>query len=220
MGTASVVQLYPETVGDRIRIAREAKGWKQADLARALGLSRAAVGQWEIDKTAPSISKMVEVAKALGALPEYIAFGTRPNDTRIVYRNPERDDIVWCKEIAFGSRRDERTVTGTFGIPADFLRKGLHCNPEHTILTPVNSHAVEPDYEYGDMVFVDTSDKLPSPSGVFLYWDGVGAVLGRMQIIPRKDPLIRITAKGSQPLDLPLSELDIIGRVKGRMQKA
>lgn len=84
----------------------------------------------------------------------------------------------------------------------------------------VSSHAVEPAYEYGDLAIVDTSSKRPSPGGVFVYWDGMGAAFANMVAIPSKDdPKIRISARGADDFEITPGELEIIGRVKGRWQK-
>lgn len=40
-----------ETMGDRIKALREDKGWSQADLARRVGVERAAVSYWESGQT-------------------------------------------------------------------------------------------------------------------------------------------------------------------------
>lgn len=57
-------------VGDRIAHWRKAKGWSQAQLAKAVGVSAAAVYQWEgsekIEKTTPSSAHVEKVASALG----------------------------------------------------------------------------------------------------------------------------------------------------------
>ena len=88
-----------------------------------------------------------------------------------------------------------------------------------TILCKINSHAVEPEFEYDDMVFVDTYDVRPSPAGVFAFWDGVGMVFARLQTVPGVEPQVRIMAKGQDDEVVPLSSLSIIGRVKGRIHR-
>lgn len=56
-------------VGARIKAWREAKGWSQQELAEAVGVTHAAVYQWEDtgeNKTTPSLSKLEKVADVLG----------------------------------------------------------------------------------------------------------------------------------------------------------
>jgi transcriptional regulator with XRE-family HTH domain len=54
-----------QTLGVIIRAARERLGWSQAQLARQVGVSRAAIGQWEADETAPTRKHAPAVAQAL-----------------------------------------------------------------------------------------------------------------------------------------------------------
>lgn len=85
----------------------------------------------------------------------------------------------------------------------------------------VADHGVEPAYEFGDRAVVGARDVRPAPGGVFLYRDGDRAVLANMQVLPSAgEPKVRITRKGAETVDLPLDEVRIIGRAKGRIQRA
>jgi transcriptional regulator with XRE-family HTH domain len=219
MELAVVVGNSLPSVGDRIVEARKAKNMTQLDLAKRLGVSRAAVGQWEIDATSPSIAKLNEVAMVLEVAPEWLAYHVKGGEVKVVYRNPERDNIVWVPELSFGETLEEIKETEKWGMPADYLIRDLRSSPSETVVCVVNSHAVEPDYEYGDKVFVDRADKRPSPGGIFLYWDGIGAAFARMNAVPGAEPKVRISQKGQDMIELPLASVQIIGRVKGRIQK-
>ncbi|QGH74841.1 transcriptional repressor [Bacteriophage DSS3_MAL1] len=207
------------TVGERIIEARKAKDMTQLDLAKRLGVSRAAVGQWEINATSPSIAKLEEVAMILNVEPQWLAYNVKPGEARVVYRSPERDNIHWVTELVFGDSADDVTEGDKWGIPAEYLTRELHSSVENTAICTVNSHAVEPDYEYGDKVFIDRSDRKPSPAGIFVFWDGIGMAFARMQAIPGSDPKVRITQQGADAYDMAFGEVEIIGRVKGRVQR-
>ena len=216
----TVIQEVPlVSVGDRIVDARKKKDMTQLDLAKRVGVSRAAVGQGEINSTSPSIVKVEEVAMVLDVEPQWLAYGVNPGEPRIVYRNPERDNISWVAEIEFGDTAEDITEGEKWGLPGEYLTRELRSGHENTCVFTVNSHAVEPEYEYGDKVFVDRSDTKPSPAGVFLFWDGSGPALGKMQAIPGAEPRVRIAQKGTDVIDMALAEVTIIGRVKGRVQR-
>ena len=51
------------TLGGKIRTARLIGGMKQDELARAAGVSRPTVSQWENDETEPSASKLFAIAR-------------------------------------------------------------------------------------------------------------------------------------------------------------
>lgn len=212
------IALNLNSVGERIIEARKAKDYTQLDLSKRLGISRAAVGQWEIDSTSPSISKLEEVAIVLDVAPEWLAYNVIPGETRVVYRSPGRENIVWIDEMRFGHTSDDLQSTNKWGIPDDFLRRDIRASVEDTIICTINSHAVAPEFEFGDKVLVDRLDKKPSPGGTFLYWDGIGFAYARMHAVPGPTPKVRISQKGADTTDMAFEDILIVGRVKGRFQ--
>lgn len=63
------------TVGGRIRAVRRAHGEAQLDLAEHLGISRAAVSQWESDKTEPSTQMVSALVKHYDLKYEWLLYG-------------------------------------------------------------------------------------------------------------------------------------------------
>lgn len=64
------------TVGDRIRIAREAANLKPADLARLTGVTRSAIAQLETGRSKnPKPAHLFAIADALRVDPRYLATG-------------------------------------------------------------------------------------------------------------------------------------------------
>lgn len=53
------------TFGDRVALAREARGMTQAQLARQLGLKAATVANWEQDRSEPRANKLQMLAALL-----------------------------------------------------------------------------------------------------------------------------------------------------------
>lgn len=65
-----------ETIGDRIKHLRIAKGYSQQQLAKLLGLTKGAVSQWEVGltknlKNAP----LMDLCKIFGVSAEYLVNG-------------------------------------------------------------------------------------------------------------------------------------------------
>ncbi|PWV58865.1 helix-turn-helix domain-containing protein [Plasticicumulans acidivorans] len=81
------------TIGERIRIAREAKGWSQLKLGEAVGVSRAAVSQWESGESKGlKPENLVAAARELGVDIEWLVTGTPDmREDRSRYRS---DDSV------------------------------------------------------------------------------------------------------------------------------
>jgi transcriptional regulator with XRE-family HTH domain len=65
-----------ETIGDRIRVLREAREWTQEELGQRLGVTRAAVSQWERGET-KNIKNLtfLKLVAELGTTYEYLLFG-------------------------------------------------------------------------------------------------------------------------------------------------
>ena|SRR5712692_7118870 len=77
-----------ETLGSRIREAREHYGMSQAELARRIGISGTALNQIESGKTPdPGVSRIIGIARVLGVsmddlvgLPEAAPSAARPRE--------------------------------------------------------------------------------------------------------------------------------------------
>lgn len=67
------------SLASRITYARTLKGWKKRQLADAVGVSAAAVTQWEqADTKGLKPENLVAVAHALGVLTDWLATGKGP----------------------------------------------------------------------------------------------------------------------------------------------
>lgn len=68
-----------ETIGDRIRAAREQEGLSQQDLADAAGVSKSAVSQWETgDTKSLRPDNLFKIARRLDRRAEWIITGRLP----------------------------------------------------------------------------------------------------------------------------------------------
>jgi DNA-binding XRE family transcriptional regulator len=74
---------YMETMGDRIKQLRQAKGWTQEQLGTRLGVTKVAVSQWETGGTSNvRLKTFLALAEELGTTPHYLIFGPeRPSTT-------------------------------------------------------------------------------------------------------------------------------------------
>ncbi len=73
---------YPESltgVGERIRLARHHRGWRQSELAEGAGLGANTPHVVETGKRIPSIEIICRCAAALQVPPEWLAFGVEPS---------------------------------------------------------------------------------------------------------------------------------------------
>ena len=61
-----------KALGRRISQARRAKGLKQKHLAAALGVEPVTISRWETGAHVPPVSRLFDIAKALGIEPEQL----------------------------------------------------------------------------------------------------------------------------------------------------
>ena len=65
-----------QTMGDRIKLLREAKGLTQSELGKLCGVSKSAVSQWEDGSTANiKLSYFMRLIEVLGTDPKYLIWG-------------------------------------------------------------------------------------------------------------------------------------------------
>jgi phage repressor protein C with HTH and peptisase S24 domain len=79
-----------------------------------------------------------------------------------------------------------------------------------------------PSLNPGEKVIVNPADKVPSPPGFFVVWDGLALVLKRVEYVPHSDPpRVRISSDNPryQPYERTLEEAYIQGRVIGSWQR-
>lgn len=208
--------------GDRIRRRRDELRLTQTDVANALGLTRAAIAQWESHATSPTVIAIKNLARVLEVQPEWLLFGIT-TATRVEYRAPE--GIAFVNEVRFMASdtgyQMERVASMGWGIPETQLRLLHHVSrPDRCVMMEVPDDSLGPEYEYGDRALVDLVDIKPT-TGVYVIWNGVAASLYHLQVVPRAGgaPQLRMRNKTAEPIDADLDDVTVIGKVKGRWSR-
>lgn len=114
---------------------------------------------------------------------------------------------------------DNETIVAEWQVPTEIVR-GYSTAPaaELRIIT-VMGDSMEPTLMPGQRVLVDTGDRMPSPPGIFVVWDGLGLVVKRVQVQPHSEPpRVKITSDNAKydPYERTLDEAYIRGRVIGQ----
>lgn len=58
--------------GERLKELREEKGVSQMELSKATGLSQSAIARWELNKTEPTASALITLAKYFDESVDYL----------------------------------------------------------------------------------------------------------------------------------------------------
>jgi Peptidase S24-like len=93
-------------------------------------------------------------------------------------------------------------------------------SPEALVVLRVAGDSMEPDYQAGERVLVDTAHRTPSPPGVYVLWDGFGLVLKRLEILYGSEDPVTVQIMSINPgyptYTRALDEVHINGRVVGK----
>lgn len=115
-------------------------------------------------------------------------------------------------------RHEDSAVVGVHTYPMDSFREAYGINPSRVRIIPVRGTSMEPELWSGQRVMIDIQDKLPSPPGIFVVWDGLGLVLKYVEVVANSEPLrVRISSahQAFKPYERNLEEAYINGRVIG-----
>lgn len=178
----------------------------KTDLARALNLEP------------PAISKMLAGTRQIKAQ-EYIgmrAFFGLPSDGHRATATP----MPGFKVRQF-AEPDGFADSEAWTMPATLLARKTRAAPEQVRVFDVRDNTMAPDFVPGEHVLIDLSDRQPSPSGVFLVFDGIGHCLRQCEIVPQARPAqVRLSPvnKSYEAHVAPLDQAVIAGRVIAKLQ--
>ena len=105
---------------------------------------------------------------------------------------------------------------GTWMFPDPVIRHEFRTRPENLNIITIDGDSMEPLLSTGDRILVDISQRIPTPPGIFVIWDGMGLVAKRVEHVPHSDPskiIIKSVNPEYQTYEREAKEVKIIGRV-------
>ena len=114
---------------------------------------------------------------------------------------------------------ENERIASEWQVPANLFHAQTSAPASALRIITIYGDSMEPELIAGARVVVDTTDRVPSPPGVFVVYDGLGLVIKRVEHIPHSDPpRVRLSSDNSKylPYELTLGEAQIQGRVIGR----
>lgn len=161
-----------ETVGDRIRWARERKELTQKELGVLISKSRASIVQYEKDMISAPVSVLEVMAQKLGVAPEFLAFG-RTGLSGV--RNAE-EEIETFEELTYG--RNGVGVSGGWALPRSVFSDTDSRDVKVVTLTVDEPHL---HLHRNDRVFVDTSATIEK-DGLYVIQSAFGSRVVRIRM--------------------------------------
>lgn len=232
-------------MANQIRILRKAKNITLEELADLSGISTTHLSRMETGQRGLSLENVIKIAKALSvdaievtdefdheqlAHAESVPIASAPPSEERGKDIPEIDLVAGLGAGGFVAT-EQTSVNGiTFAkeavrdhwrLPSWMLNR-MNVQPRHVAAFPAQGDSMAPTIDDGDVVFIDTRHRVPSPPGVFALADEFGGVIvKRLEVVSRPgDEAITVSVSSDNPRhqtrELYLSEIHIIGRYIGR----
>ena len=221
------------TTGDRIRKARLAAGYKtQMALAKAIAVSQPTISDWESGKMLPSGEHLARLTAGVNCSPGWILFGDEAaseaapdalNDLSLV---PELDlraiSGLGGSSLEVTKENVDTVTRARYGFPEEHFRQIFGVGTGMADIAEVVGDSMYPTLIPGEKVVLNRADRIPSPPGIFVVWDGLGLVMKRVSFAPHSNPpMVRIASDNPayEPYDRSLDEAHILARVVGKFSR-
>jgi transcriptional regulator with XRE-family HTH domain len=217
------------TPGERIAFARKARGLTQEQLAELIGTTKQTISRLEAGDRAVSAEKASRIGRALAVSPELLLFGNREargiqqsSQPRVDSRTVEVVELDVRAAAGPGLENGDHTSeVARWAVPRALMEGVTTASPDRIRVITVYGDSMEPTLAPGTRVMVDTEDRIPSPPGIFVVFDGLGLVCKRVEPRPLSSPpSVRLISDNPryESYECPLEEAHIQGRVIGRWQ--
>lgn len=217
-------------MSNRIRELRLSAGLSQEELAERAGTKKAQISKLETGERRLTQDWMTRIARPLGVEPaELIAAkgrvaapDTKKGDGERTLAVLEVDVRVTggsggAAHLDMADRSEP--VIAEWRLPSDMLRSQTTAPPEGLRIIRVIGDSMAPMFNPGEKVLVDTGDRLPTPPGIFVVWDGFGLVIKRVEMIANSEPaMMRLKSVNVEyeSYERPMDDATINGRVIGK----
>lgn len=238
------------TMGERLQAARIAAGYSSAaKAAEAFGIPASTYRSHENGQNEFSADDAKRYGKKFKVSPGYLLTGDKDSTEEIGdsatgmtvssvngLTNIDGGDIPEIDLVAglggggiaateISSHRGisfaAEVVRTSWRVPEWVLHK-LNAKPHHIACFPCQGDSMWPTVDDGDVVFVDTRHRVPSPPAIYALadqWGGI--VVKRLEIVsgPRDDTVkVRVSSDNEKylPQEVTLDEIFIVGRYIGR----
>ena len=198
----------------RITTARQRKGLSQEALGKVLGISRAAVAQWEGGQTVPAAERLIDLADKLNVRFEWLYWGREPMEGLEPGATPT--GYAWVPALDQASLSDSGKLDYAWGAPVLLPASELTALPNDCAVLTVQGQAMEPLLPAGALLLLDLGQTKPTPPGIFALWDGAGLAVQWVRRVPgRKPAMLRLSCENPRfpAADVEPGLVKIIGRV-------
>ncbi|MEM8772551.1 MAG: XRE family transcriptional regulator [Pseudomonadota bacterium] len=199
------------SIGERIRSARKAKGFSQADLARRIGVSQPAIATWESGVHDPRRLVLAKLADALSTPLEWLAAGARSRQesdkhaAAAYLRRPlQHVPLISLSSAVLlaGEREPDPHAVAEDYIP-------VTAGETHMFAVFADDPAIDLAFPSGSLVVIDYADRAPQDGAYCLAVVSGKPVLRRWRQTP--DRLETYASSGKSETTLIDGEASIVG---------
>jgi len=197
-----------------LRELRAQRGWTQGDLAKYLGVTTGAVGNWETQANGATVRRIKALSDKLGLPVEYFraenpppgvatAKGAAPVGQRIVPSTRRVPVVRW--ENAGQARSYEDMSLG----PDEYLE--TDCKAPECFALVVEGESMEPDFKAGDLVlFAPKSEARNGDVVVCRLKEGAGVLLRRFRRSGPEGQTIRLESINANYQPVEVQARDVV----------
>lgn len=166
---------------EELKALMDARGWRQVDLAEALGIEQDKVSKVFAGKRQWQGQEALKLVEILGDHDD----STRLPDIPPSGHEPAYVDIAVLPSFAGmgggGNGDGEQTIAK---LPRNLIEDQLRGNPTDFELIDVRGDSMMPDFNHGDQILIDRRDRDPRQPGPFALWDDDGYVIKLVERVP------------------------------------
>ena len=208
---------------NRILELRKKRGLTLAQLAETTASTAQQIGRLEKGERRLTTDWMEKIARALDVLPEDLMSDN--HGERVVIPEVAAHTFAHNNPSAKGKKNqagvaEGQDIVSEWSLPKQLLANQVGSHSTMRIIQ-VMGDSMQPEFNPGDRVMVNTADRMPSPPGVFVLWDGFGLIIKRCEMVPHsKPPRVILSSANTKyaTYEMESKELDIQGRVVGKWQ--
>ncbi len=209
-----------ETVADRIKEIRKKFNLSQEDLAKAAGVTKSAVSQWERGLTAPDRDALLGIEAFYRVRSEWVIHGRGPMLMEgPLAPHPQRGQVlvpIYDVSAAAGAGAfvEGEQVADHLLVRADWLRElvGYLPSSDKVAIIQVRGDSMEPTLSPGDLILVErrTYTREELTDGIYVVRLEGALLVKRLQFVPGGIALISDNERYERQV---VSDVDVIARV-------
>ncbi|MBD9368835.1 helix-turn-helix transcriptional regulator [Xanthomonas sp. XNM01] len=209
-----------ETIGQRVRAEREARGDSRAKLATAAGISATALSDLELGYSQSSLS-LHRIAAALGVRTTWLETGKGPKTQTAQPEGEWKDVIGYVQDVGAGAGTEAQEYAETHALKfkaTSLRRKGLLNN--RLAVYYAKGDSMEPRIRTGDAILFDQDDTTPVHNGIYVVrWRGEeyvkrAKVVEDLVLFESDNPFGDHTWGRPKRMDSAREPIEVIGRVR------